>query len=93
MLFVVTHEHTPELCPSDDPTPAHKLADESHIKESGVEVIGAWVAPPEHTFYLVLEADDYGHVVRYLRPMMKIGTPDIVPVQELSDTLNQFPKR
>jgi hypothetical protein len=28
-----------------------------------------------------------------LRPMMKIGTPDIVPVQELSDTLNQFPKR
>jgi hypothetical protein len=30
--------------------------------------------------------------VRYLRPMMKIGTPDIVPVQELSDTLGLFPK-
>ena len=93
MLFVVTHEHTPELCPSDDPTPVHKLADENHIKESGVKVVGAYVAAPEHAFYLVLEADDYAQVVRYLRPMMKIGTPDIVPVLELSDTLSQFPKR
>ena len=93
MLFVVTHEHTPELCPSEDPAPVHKLADENHIKESGVKVLGAYVAPPEHTIYLVLEADDYSQVVRYLRPMMKIGTPDIVPVQELSDTLNHFPKR
>ena len=93
MVFVVTHEHTPELCPSDDPAPVHKLADESHIKESGVEVLGAYVAPPEHTSYLILEAADYGHVVTYVRPMMKIGTTDIVPVQELSDTLSQFPKR
>src|SRR3972149_7065458 len=35
MLFVVTHEHTPESCPADDPAPVHKMADENHIKESG----------------------------------------------------------
>jgi len=93
MLFVVTHEHTPELCPADDPAPVHKLADEGHIKESGVKVVGSYVAAPEHTFYLVLEAEDYAQVVRYLRPMMKIGTPDIVPVQVLSDTVGMFPKR
>ena len=93
MLFVVTHEHTPELCPADDPAPLHKLADESHIKESGVKVVGSYVAAPEHTFYLVLEAEDYAQVVRYLRPMMKIGTPDIVPVQTLAESLSIFPKR
>ena len=93
MLFVVTHEHAPELCPADDPAPLHKLADEDHIKESGVKVVGSYVAAPEHTFYLVLEADDYAQVVRYLRPMMKIGTPDIVPVQTLAESLGIFPKR
>jgi len=93
MLFVVTHEHTPELCPADDPAPLHKLADESHIKESGVKVVGSYVAAPEHIFYLVLEADDYGQVVRYLRPIMNIGTSDIVPVQTLAESLGIFPKR
>ncbi len=93
MLFVVTHEHTPDLCPSDDPAPVNKLADENHIKESGVKVLGSYVAPPEHVFFLVLEADDYGQVVKYLRPLMKIGTPDIVPVQTLTEALGIFSKR
>jgi hypothetical protein len=93
MLFVVTHEHTPESCPADDPAPVHKMADENHIKESGVKVLGAYVAAPEHVMYFVLEAEDYGHVVRYLRPMMKIGTPDIVPVQTLAETAGLFPTR
>jgi len=93
MLFVVTHEHTPESCPADDPAPVHKMADENHIKESGVKVLGSYVAPPEHVVYFVLEADDYAQVVRYLRPMMKIGTPDIVPVQTLAETAGMFPKR
>ena len=93
MLFVVTHEHTPELCPADDPAPVHKLADEGHIKESGVKVVGSYVAAPEHTFYLVLEAEDYAQVVRYLQPMMKIGPSDIVPVQTLAESLGIFPKR
>src|SRR3990170_839755 len=45
MLFVVTHEHAPELCPADDPAPVHKMADENHIRESGVKGVGADVAP------------------------------------------------
>ncbi len=93
MLFVVTHEHTPEICSADDPEPVHKLADENHIKESGVKVLGSYIAPPEHVLFLVLEADEYAQVVRYLRPMMKRGTPDIVPVQVLSEALGIFPKR
>jgi hypothetical protein len=92
MLFVVTHEHTPENCPADDPAPVHKMADEDHIRECGVKVLGSYVAPPEHVLYLVLEADDYAQVVRYLRPMMKIGTPDIVPVQTVAEAMGIFPK-
>jgi len=90
MLFVITHEHTPELCPSDDPGPVHKLTDENHINDSGVKVVGSYIASLEHVLFFVLEADDYAQVVRYLRPIMKIGTPDIVPVQTLAKGLGPF---
>jgi hypothetical protein len=93
MLFVAIHTHTPELCPSNDPAPVHQLADAKHVKDSGVKVVGSYVAPPEHVFYLVLEASDYSQVVRYLRPLMKIGTPRIVPVQTLAESLGLFPAR
>lgn len=93
MLFIATHEHTPELCPADDPVPVHQLADDKHIKESGVKVLGSYIAPPEHVLFFVLEANDYAQVVRYFRPMMKIGVPHITPVQTLNEALGIFPKR
>lgn len=93
MLFFAIHTHTAESCPADDPAPVHQLADENHIKASGVKVVGSYTAPPEHAFYFILEASDYAQVVRYFRPMMKIGTPRIVPVQALAETVGMFPKR
>lgn len=87
MLFLATHEHRPELCPVEDPTPVRQLADKKHIKQSGVKVLGSYTAPPEHLLFFILEADSYTQVVRYLRPMMKIGTPRIVPVQTLDEAL------
>ncbi len=93
MLFVATHEHSPEVCPVDNPAPIHQLANEKHIKESGVKVLGSYIAPPEHTLYFVLEANDYAQIVRYFRPMMKLGSPSIVPVQTLAEALGTFPTR
>jgi hypothetical protein len=93
MLFVAIHQHAPELCPADNPAPVHQLADQEHIRAAGVKVLGSYIAPPEHTLYFLLEADDYAQVVRYFRPMMKIGTPRIVPVQALQEALGLFPVR
>lgn len=87
MLFLVTHTHTPELCPVDDPKPVEQLVKEEHIRSAGVKVHGSYIAAPEHTMFFVLEAVDYSSVVRFLRPMMKIGTPRIVPVQPLPEAL------
>ncbi len=93
MLFIATHEHTPESCPADNPAAIHQLADDKHIKESGVKVLGSYVAPPEHVLYFVLEADEYAQVVRYFRPMMKMGSVDIVPVQTIAEATGIFPTR
>ncbi len=93
MLFVAIHEHSSESCPADDPAPIHQMANAKHIKDSGVKVLGSYIAPPEHELYFVLEADDYAQVVKYFRPLMKIGTPDIVPVQTLPEALSIFPAK
>jgi len=87
MLFVAIHQHTPEMCPADNPAPIHQLASEEHISASGVKVLGSYIAPPEHTLFVLLEADDYAQVVRYFRPIGKIGTLRIVPVLGLQEAL------
>jgi hypothetical protein len=88
MLFHVTISHTPELCPADNPAPVARMADDNHINASGVTVVGSYVATSEHLMYFVLETDDYSKLVRYLRPMMKIGTPRVTPVQSFADALS-----
>jgi hypothetical protein len=88
VLFHVTVSHTPELCPADNPAPVAMMASEDHIKASGVTVVGSYIATPEHLMYFVLEADDYNCVVRYLRPLMKIGTPRVAPVQSFAEAIN-----
>ena len=93
MLFVVTHTHSPDLCPVDNPAPVHQLASESHITDAGVKALGSYIAAPEHTLYFILEADEYAQLVRYFRPMMKIGTVRITPVQTLAESLGLFPAR
>lgn len=94
MLFVVTHTHTPELCPSGDPENLKKtvdvLAQESHARKSNVKVLGSYIAPTEHTLYFILEADSYEAITEFFRPVMKIGTPRIVPVSPLAAAVEAF---
>lgn len=93
MLFVVTHIHTPELCPSDDPEKLKKLdvlEQESHAKKTKVKVLGSYIAPPEHTLFFILEADSYEAITDFFRPVMKIGIPRIVPVSPLKGTAETF---
>ncbi|MBI4199978.1 MAG: hypothetical protein HY535_05860 [Chloroflexi bacterium] len=91
MLFVATHTHTPETCPADDPAAVHQLAREEHAKESGVKVLGSYVAPPEHVLYFILDSKDSASVVRFFRPLMKVGVTRVTPVQTLQESTGIFP--
>ena len=88
MLFMVTHTHSPDLCPVDNPVALAQLANPDHAAQAGVKVLSSYNAPPEHTLYIALEAADYAAVVVFLRPLMKIGTPRISPVLPLGESLN-----
>lgn len=94
MLFMVIHTHTPELCPSDKPEMVKKTVDvvasNAHAKKCGVKVLGSYIAPPEHVLFFILESDDYGKIVDFFRPLMKMGTPRIIPIGILGEVVPKF---
>ncbi len=84
MLFHVTLDHTPEDCPivrtgaSDVP---EMLA---RADETGVKVISALGARPQHCVYLVLETDDINKLNDFLEPVLSWVKCEITPVSTIS---------
>jgi hypothetical protein len=66
VLFVITHQHPIASCMADDPGPLQTMLSAEHVQATGVRVLGDYIAPPEHRLFLVVEADEYAQVVRFL---------------------------
>ena len=83
MLFHVTLDHTPEDCPivrtgaSDVP---EMLA---RADETGVKVISALGARPQHCVYLVLETDGINKLNDFLEPVLSWVKCEITPVSTI----------
>ena len=94
MLFVCTHTHTPELCPSDNAEMVKKtvgtMASKAHADKCGVKVNCSYIAPEEHLLYFVIEAGEYQRIVDFFRPVMKMGTLRVTPVSNLADAVPKF---
>ncbi|MEM3030586.1 MAG: DUF3303 family protein [Candidatus Micrarchaeia archaeon] len=89
MLFVIRHEHECVNCPVDHPEPVLKMASREHARKHGVRLKGSYVAAPEHTFYFIVEADSYELLAKFLRPLMKLGKPQISPVEDLATAVKR----
>ncbi|WP_410765927.1 hypothetical protein [Haloferax sp. DFSO60] len=89
MQFIVRLTHSPDNCWA---RPEHKgKASELHdrletAEESfGVTVHNAFVAPNEHTFYLVLEAESFEGIVGLLSPpILQDHEADVIPVTSIA---------
>src|SRR5205823_3260568 len=68
MLFQVIHSHSEESCPGVFPDKLKTFSAWWNEMKStpGVKVLGGYVSPIEHNFYITLEADDFGAVARAL---------------------------
>ena len=82
MLFHITHHHDETTCPAhDEAVVATTLgAVLGTLKESVNEAIGAWVDPPGHDFFFVVDADDAGQIFAGLFPIVSAGTAKVQPV-------------
>ena len=95
MLFVAVLKHSPENCfgrvenaeAAEELREQWKKRDEIR-KEAGVKVIGAYINPNEHTFYYILETDDYKGVSKLLGPpMLTHHTAKITPVTRMKEAV------
>ena len=86
MLFHIHHHHDENTCPAHDPEAvgASFGALLPALDANGVTVVGAWVDPPGHDFFLVVETDDYDALVEGLRPIIPSGTATIQPVGDMA---------
>ncbi len=84
MLFHITQVHDPADCPYGHGG-SRKFHDAS---VEGVTVHGVYGAYMEHTIYLVVEADDFDQLNKFLLPGMKSCSTEITPVS--SEPLPQW---
>lgn len=76
MLFHITQVHAPEDCPYGRGG-SRSLHDAS---VPGVDVKAVYGAFMEHTIYMVVEADDFTKLNKFLLPGMKVCSTEITPV-------------
>ena len=86
MLFHIHHHHDENTCPAHDPAAvgASFGAVLPALAEHGVAVVGAWVDPPGHDFFFVVETDSYDALVEGLRPIIPSGSATIQPVGDMA---------
>ena len=78
MLFHIEQVHSPENCPYGRGG-SQSLHDASVSEVTLVAMYGAFM---EHTIYLIVEADDFEQLNKFLLPGMKVCTTKITPVGE-----------
>ena len=84
-LYFVRHQHNAETCPAKDPAMGAMLL--GHIsplnaRKFGVQVRGDAVLDGEHTFVLILEAEDKTHIDNFMQPFKMAGSVEIYPASQ-----------
>ncbi len=93
MLFVATHTHPAEKCISDNQDLVKKFRaalSEEAAEKSGCRLINIYVAPTEHIAYIIFEAEDHDSLLKFLRPLIKLGVTRITPVADWKEVSNQL---
>lgn len=78
MLFHIMQTHEPRDCPYGKGG-SKSLFDDSY---EGVKIVGYWLAFPQHTTFLVVEADDARQLHQFLKPGAGVSTSIITPVTD-----------
>jgi|TARA_B110000438_G_scaffold39946_2_gene39875 hypothetical protein len=85
MLLHIRHHHDENTCPAGDKerVGASFGALLPALQNAGITVIGAWVDPPSHDFFLVVETDSYEDLLEGMAPIIPVGSATIQPVVDM----------
>lgn len=93
MHYIATLEHSPENCwgREENQEKALELVPklDQRAEEHGVELHGAYGTPNEHTFYFILEADNFEAITGFLGPpILEDHDGHIAPVLTLRESID-----
>ena len=89
-MFVVTLTHTPELCFGNESYKELGRKWVENMKRSArelqIKIHGAYISPNEHTFYFIIESDNFRAISDFLEPpMLTHHTARISPVLDIEE--------
>ena len=79
-LYFVRHQHTAETCPAKNPDMGPTLVQhvtKTNARKFGVDLIGDAVLDGQHTFVLILEAEDKEYIENFMQPFAMAGSVEI----------------
>jgi hypothetical protein len=81
-LYFVRHQHDAETCPAKNPEMGQMLVQhvsKSNARKFGVDLLGDAVLDGQHTFVLILEAEDREYIEQFMQPFAMAGSVEITP--------------
>jgi hypothetical protein len=81
-LYFVRHQHDSETCPARDPQMGQMLVQhvsKANARKFGVDLQGDAVLDGQHTFVLILEAEDKAYIEEFMKPFAMAGSVEITP--------------
>lgn len=81
-LYFVRHQHAAETCPAKNPEMGQMLVQhvsKSNARKFGVDILGDAVIDGQHTFVLIVEAEDRQYVENFMQPFAMAGSVEILP--------------
>ena len=81
-LFVVRHGHSAETCPAGHPEMGPMLVQHiapENAAKFGVNLHADAVLDGQHTFFLIVDAEDESKVKDYMAPFYQAGSVEIWP--------------
>jgi DMSO/TMAO reductase YedYZ molybdopterin-dependent catalytic subunit len=79
-LYVVRHQHVADRCPAQDPFMGAKLLNylsRPNARQHGLQIQGEAVVQGQHTFYLIVEAEDEAGLRAFMQPFEQAGSVEI----------------
>ena len=81
-LYFVRHQHAAETCPAKNPEMGEMLVhhvDRKNARKFGVDLLADAVIDGQHTFVLIVEAEDKTYVEQFMQPFAMAGSVEIQP--------------
>jgi uncharacterized protein with GYD domain len=89
MFYMYIHTHPLEKCLIEKPEESRKmlsLAREA-TQKAGIKIVGGYMAPHEHTMFMIFDAPDIVALEKVLVPMTAWGDAQLIPVMTFEQGL------